>query len=229
MTGISEDEKFLKRVLDRKKFESLEEEVNEFARKEIRAKPGTDFWYGNLGLNIAGRVLEVISRKKFDALIKARLFNLLGMTKTTFTDLNGNAVNPSGGARSTAEDYMKFLVMLLNKGIYKGTRILSENAVEQMREVQDKPEQISYAPRAAAGYTYALGSWVMESRPVTGKKELATALASPGLFGTWPMIDYCRGYASIVFVKNLLGEQRAEIDLEIKKIIDEQMPSRCGQ
>jgi CubicO group peptidase (beta-lactamase class C family) len=66
MTGIADDDKFLRRLLERKKFSSLEEEVNAFAARDIRANPGTDFWYGNVGLNIAGRVLEVISRKKFD-------------------------------------------------------------------------------------------------------------------------------------------------------------------
>ena len=53
---------------------SLEEEVNSFAASEIRANPGTDFWYGNIGLNIAGRVLEVVSKKKFDLLIKQNYF-----------------------------------------------------------------------------------------------------------------------------------------------------------
>lgn len=242
MTGIADDDKFLKRMFERKKFASLEEEVNEFAKRDIRENPGKDFWYGNVGLNIAGRVLEVISKKKFDILIKTKLFNPLGMNKTTFTDMGGNPINPSGGARSTAEDYMKFLVMLLNKGKYNGKQILSEQAVSQMMIVQDKAEQIKYAPKAAEGYLYASGSWVVESviqpnqepklkvpAPAADlvEKRMATALASPGLFGTWPMIDFCRGYAYIVFVKNLLGEARAEVHKELKKIIDIQLPYDC--
>ena len=43
--------------------ESLEEEVNSIAARKIRANPGTDFWYGGVGLNIAGRVLEVVTKK----------------------------------------------------------------------------------------------------------------------------------------------------------------------
>ena len=154
----------------------------------------------------------------------------------------GNPVNPSGGARSTAEDYMKFLVMLLNKGKYNGKQVLSETAVSLMMMVQNKAEQIKYAPKAAEGYLYASGSWVVESKllptPATKlivdapavepvENRMATALASPGLFGTWPMIDFCRGYAYIVFVKNLLGEARAEVHKELKKIIDIQIPYDC--
>jgi len=223
MTGIADDDKFLKRLLERRKFASLEQEVNAFAARDIRANTGTDFWYGNIGLNIAGRILEVISKKKFDILIKSKLFTPLGMTKTSFAaDMNGGPVNPSGGAKSTADDYMKFLEMLLNNGKYKGVQVLSETAVMEMRKVQNTIAQIKFAPKSAEGYTYASGSWVMEE-----KNGLATTLASPGLFGTWPMIDYCRGYAYIVFVKNLLGEERADVHKQLKKLTDKQIMSAC--
>jgi CubicO group peptidase (beta-lactamase class C family) len=245
MTGIEDDGKLIKRLLERRKFATLEEEVNSFASRSIRANAGNDFWYGNIGLNIAGRVLEVISKKKFDVLIKTKLFVPLGMTKTTFTNISGGPVNPSGGAQSTADDYMKFMLMLLNKGKYNGKQILSEAAVEEMRQVQNRTVQIMYAPKAAEGFLYASGSWVVSYYDSTiqlpGKKNItpplpeswnkeisiATVLASPGLFGTWPMIDYCRDYAYIVFVKNFLGEERAGVHLELKKIIDQQIPSSC--
>lgn len=222
-TGIADDEKLLKKLLQRRKFESLEEEVNDFAARDIRSKPGTDFWYGNVGLNIAARVLEVISKKKFEALIKSKLFTPLGMTKTTFAETGGAPVNPSGGAKSTADDYMKFLVMLLNKGKYKGVQVLSENAVAQMRAIQTTNVPVAYAPKSAEGYGYALGSWVIEEKNPASKEAAATALASPGLFGTWPMIDFDRGYAYLVFVKNFLGEERADVHRGLKKIVDKQI------
>ena len=231
MTGISDEGGLIKRLLQRRKYSSLEEEVDAFAAREIRANAGTDFWYGNIGLNIAGRILEVISKKKFDVLIKQKLFNPLGMKKTTFSTTDYSPVNPSGGAQSTAGDYMQFLQMLLNKGKYKGQQILSEESVKLMMQVQTTPAIIKYAPKAATGFNYALGSWVVESpsplliSPNGG--EISGTYACPGLFGTWPMIDFCRGYAYLVFVKNLLGEERAEIHLELKKIIDLQMASSC--
>ncbi len=230
MTGIEDDGKLIKRLLERRKFASLEEEVNGFAARDIRANTGTDFWYGNIGLNIAGRVLEVISKKKFDVLIRTKLFIPLGMTKTTFASLNGAPVNPSGGAKSTSDDYMKFLVMLLNKGKHNAVQILSENAVDAMLQPQNRLDQVKYAPKSAEGFRYALGAWVIEEAPQLHSlkaKGKATAIASPGLFGTWPMIDYCRGYAYIVFVKNLLGEERAEAHLQLKKVIDAQISNNC--
>jgi CubicO group peptidase (beta-lactamase class C family) len=222
MTGIADEEGFLKKILQRKKMASLEEEVNNFAAREIRSNAGSDFWYGSIGLNIAGRILEIVSKRRFDLLIKQKLFNPLAMRRTTFSTLDGSAVNPSGGAQSTAEDYMKFLVMLMKNGKYNGQQILSEESVSLMRQVQDRPDQIKYAPKAATGFTYALGSWVIESR-----NSNADCLASPGLFGTWPMIDFCRGYSYITLVKSLLGEERADEQMEIKKIIDKQVGLGC--
>jgi CubicO group peptidase (beta-lactamase class C family) len=222
MTGIQSEPIKLLKLLERQKYKSLEDEVNDFAKKEIQNNPGLEFRYSNIGLNIAGRILEVISRKKFDQLMQLRLLRPLGMRNTTFSNYE-SSINPSGGAKSTADDYMKFLVMLLNKGLYHGQRILSEESIQQLKKVQTKPEQIKYAPKAAAGYNYALGSWVIEE----DNNGNANALSSPGLFGTWPMIDFCRGYVYLFFVKNLLGEERADIHLEIKKLIDQQIASQC--
>jgi CubicO group peptidase (beta-lactamase class C family) len=222
MTGIDDDEKFLKKMFQRKKFESLDQEVESFAAREIRANAGTDFWYGNIGLNIAAKVLEVVSKRKFDVLIKQKLFTPLGMRQTTFTELDGGLYDPSGGARSTAEDYMKFMVMLMNKGKYNGKQILSEGSVDEMMKIQTANVPKRYVPKSAEGFNYALGSWVVEE-----KDGNATALASPGLFGTWPMIDFCRGYAYILFVKNYLGDERANAHMEIKQVIDEQIKEEC--
>jgi CubicO group peptidase (beta-lactamase class C family) len=223
MTGIRSEPITILKLLERKKINSLEEEVNSFAAKDIQANPGEEFRYSNIGLNIAGRILEIISKRKFDVLARQRLFVPLLMRKTTFSTLDGSAVNPSGGAQSTADDYMHFLIMLMNKGAYQGKKILSEEAVNQLLQVATKPGQIKYAPKAAQGFNYASGSWVIEEKD--GK---ATSVASPGLFGTWPMIDYCHGYAYLFFVKNLLGEERADAQMEIKRVIDEHFNNSCN-
>lgn len=231
MTGIKDD-RTIKSIIERRKFSSLEEEANSFAAREIRANPSQDFWYGNIGPNLAGRVIEVISKKRFDVVIKQKLFNPLEMRRTTFTSMDGSATNPAGGAQSTAEDYMKFLMMLLNKGKYKGKQILSEESVNMLMQVQTKPEIMKFVPEAAKGYNYTLGSWAVEdpllTSPTAGGEGTASVLACPGLFGAWPMVDFCRGYAYLFFVKTLLSEERAEEHKKLKAIVDEQMPSTCN-
>jgi CubicO group peptidase (beta-lactamase class C family) len=222
MTGIRSEPISILKPFEKKKFNSLEDEVNSFAGKDIQANPGEEFRYSSIGLNIAGRVLEIISKKRFDVLARQRLFVPLMMRRTSFTSLDGSAINPSGGAVSSPEDYMHFLVMLMNKGVYQGKRILSENAVNEMMKIQTTLGQIKYAPKAAESFNYALGAWAVD-----WKDGKATVLASPGLFGSWPMIDYCRGYAYLFFVKDFLSEDRADTQMEIKGVIDERFPGAC--
>lgn len=223
MTGIRSEPITLMKLFDRKKFTSLEDEVNSFASKDIQANPGVEFRYSEIGLDIAGRILEIVSKKRFDILARQQLFIPLGMRRTTFSSMDGSAVNPSGGAQSSPEDYMHFLVMMMNKGVYQGKRILSEKAVDEMLQVQTTPDKIKYAPAVAQGYNYALGAWAVEEK--NGK---ATSVSSPGLFGTWPLIDYCRGYAYLFFVKNLLSEQKASEQEEIIKLLDDKFRDGCN-
>jgi hypothetical protein len=103
-------------------------------------------------------------------------------------------------------------------------QVLSEKSITEMRKMHTVPEQIKYAPKAAEGFGYALGSWVLEEGP----NSIAKAEASPGLFGTWPVVDWCRKYASIVFVKTLLSEQKADVYMQMKDAIDEKIHPKCG-
>jgi CubicO group peptidase (beta-lactamase class C family) len=222
-TGIKV-ETGLKAMLAKKKFSTLREEAESYAKNEIQANAGEEFRYSTVGMNIAGAILEIITKKKFEMLIKQKLFNPLAMRKSSFSTLDGSPANPSGGAVSTAEEYMHFLQMLLNNGKYNSVQVLSEKSITEMRKMHTVPEQIKYAPKAAEGFGYALGSWVLEEGP----DSIAKAEASPGLFGTWPVVDWCRKYASIVFVKTLLSEQKADIYMQMKDAIDEKIHPKCA-
>ncbi len=220
-TGIADNNRVIAKLLERKKYESLEEEVNTFPKKEIADNPGNSFFYGNMGLNIAARVLEVISKKKFETLIKQRLFTPLQMKNSSFA--SDNAPNPSGGAESTAADYTNFLSMILNKGMYNGQRILSEKAIEAMQTVQTKKAIKKYAPKVAEGFEYGLGEWIEE----TDSNGSSVVVSSPGLFGTWPYIDKCRRYACIFFIKKFLSEQKKDLYQALKKLIDAEIVNDC--
>ncbi len=223
-TGVQAESGSLMRIVSRKKFETLEEEVNYFATKrEITSNPGTEFFYSNVGMDIAGRVLEVVSRKTFDRLMLERIFRPLKMKNSSFSVYDNSAVNPSGGAQSSANDYLNFLIMILNKGMFNGKRILSEKAIAEMGKAQFPDLPVKYTPKVAEGYHYGLGEWILES----DSKGNTTVMSSPGLFGTWPYVDLCRDYAAIFFVKSLLNEEKKELYLQFKESIDGQIPKKC--
>jgi len=221
-TGITDNSRSITKLLDKKKFESLEEEVNSFVKKEIAANPGNSFFYGTIGANIAGRVLEVISKKSFDALMKQRIFTPLEMKNSSFVPEDGS-VNPSGGAESTAADYINFLSMLLNKGMYKGKRILSEKAITEMETIQAAKAEKKYVPKLTETYGYGLGTWI-EEKDNGGN---STVISSPSFSGTLPYIDRCRNYACILFIKKQLNDPPKELYGELKRRIDAQITSVC--
>ena len=167
-------------------------------------------------------MLEVISRKKFDGLMKQRLLNPLEMRRTTFTPADGSAINPSTGALTTADDFMHFLAMLLNKGKYKDKQVLSAESIDRLLLVQTTPALVSYSPAAAAGLNYALGGWAVKEKD--GK---AVVLASPDFAGTWPWVDFCRGYALLIFTNQPLDHEKAGLYHDLKRTLDKQMPASC--
>jgi len=222
LTGIASEPIRLIDLLKANKFSSLEEEVMSFAtKKEIMANPGIEFRYSNVGLNIAGRIVELVTKRGFEQAMQEKILRPLQMRSTSFSSFN--SVNPSGGAVSSANDYMNFLSMILNKGMYNGKRILSEQSIALMQTPQTTNPMIKYAPKIAAGYNYGLGEWILE----TDENGQSTVVASPGLLGTWPLIDKCRGYAVIILTKGILSEEKRDAYIDIKKIIDQQIIANC--
>ena len=210
-------------MFEKKKFESLKDEVESYAKKEILTNPGTEFRYNEMGFTIAGYIVELVSKKKFDMFAKQKLFNPLGMRKTTFSNLDGSAIDPSRDAKSTAEEYLRFLKMLLNNGNFNGQQFLSEASVKELRKITSTSSTIETSPRTMQTMGYALGAWVVDE----GKDGEATALASAGISGTFPMVDWCRGYAFLVVAKDPSGEQKKEPYVDLKMALDEKFGTKC--
>lgn len=222
-TGIQAEVPKALKLLQKKKFTTLDEEVASFAAKEIQTNPGTEFRYTLIGPAIAARVAEVVTKKRFDLLIQQKLFRPLGMRQTTFTTLDGSPLDAATGARSTANDYILFLRMLLNGGQHRGTQVLSEAAVAELRKVQTANFALNNSPVQTKDFHYALGAWV----PEENSAHLATLLVGPSFGGTLPMVDFCRGYAYLLLVKEERDDAAANVYHQVKEVLDAAFPKKC--
>jgi CubicO group peptidase (beta-lactamase class C family) len=63
---------------------TLQDLVDAFAKKPMSFEPGTKWAYSQTAINSLGRIVEVVSGKRFDDFLDERIFKPLGMADTTF-------------------------------------------------------------------------------------------------------------------------------------------------
>lgn len=220
-TTIESDLPIFRTALKKKKYASLEDEVKSYAKdRNMKGKQGTQFYYGEVGPNIAGQLMEVISKKDFDRLFRDRIGKPLALRRTNFMPDDAYAESPAAGAKSSADDYIKFLSMLLNKGMYNGKQVLSEKAVNEMMKVQTGNAKIVYTSPLSQGNGYGLGCWIQEK----DDQGIGSLVNCPGIVGTWPWINRSKGYAAIVFTKGDSPDQQRVIFEDIRNLIEQNLP-----
>ncbi len=167
------------------------------------AEPGEEFRYGNVSMQVAGRVAEVVSGKDWEALFVERVAEPLGLTGTDYQGL-GATSNPriAGSGQSSVSDYARVLEMLANEGDFRGTRVLSAQAVATMLADQTAGAALGYAPPAIGTFKgYGIGNWV-ELRDAEDDRPLE--FSSPGLFGTTPWINPEAGVYGVFVIDDAL-------------------------
>ena len=114
------------------KTQSMDEAIDMIASLPMEGEAGKTFHYSNAGLQIAAAVMEKAGGKDFETLFAERIAKPLGLSNTDFG--KKNVPLAAGGAWSTPEDYLIFLQMILNGGMYNGKQILSKESVIAMQK-----------------------------------------------------------------------------------------------
>jgi len=113
---------------------------------------GQGYSYANLGIDLAGFILEQVAEIPFQQYVKIRLFEPLGMVNSTFDtgeierQLNRaigqsgifhhippiTPMMPSGGAFASANDIARYLQFHINRGSVSGHPVLNSQLIELM-------------------------------------------------------------------------------------------------
>ncbi|TAE15716.1 MAG: class A beta-lactamase-related serine hydrolase [Bacteroidetes bacterium] len=203
-------------VTQKRRYENLAEEVNTFITKlQIETNPGEAFAYSGVGFNLAGHLMELALKKPFDRIMQERITRAIGMKNTSFSNENG-APNPSVGAISTADDYIKFLLMLQNKGQANNKQILPADAVELLLKTQLEASTLSQAPNTVKGYDYAFGNWVSHNEGVTH--------ISPGMVGVWPFMNANKKYVAILVTKTTSNDNKQGLYQSFMQQVEAALP-----
>jgi CubicO group peptidase (beta-lactamase class C family) len=201
--------------------------------------PGERFFYGP-STHWVARLVAAISDQPFDAYFRERIFAPLQMPDTSYnvppeklerlavihqrevsgeiTKLptqQGAVVEPrgDGGLRSTADDYVRFMRMVLNDGTLDGARILSPESIAAMSRNQigtlGVPAQKSAQPERSADFNFIAdgrdkwGIGFLLTADSVPEKRSAGSLSWAGINNTYFWIDRNRGVAGVILMQLL--------------------------
>jgi CubicO group peptidase (beta-lactamase class C family) len=212
--------------------QSSAEFLQELGKLPLHYQPGTEWEYSH-GLDVAGLAVEAVTKRRLGEYLQERLFGPLSMVDTGFVVPASKAariakplpVDPDTGrpaafrvpvtpwqydcgggcASGTALDYLRFAQMLLNKGTFEGTRLLSRKTVEYMTvEHMD-------------GFGFGLGVAVRTQPGVAGVPGTPGEFLWSGAQGTMFWVDPKEDMA-VVFLANTPGPARRH-DRELVKTL----------
>jgi CubicO group peptidase (beta-lactamase class C family) len=209
---------------------TLAELVSHESHSTLLFEPGTEWNYSNVGIDILGRLVEVISGKPFDAFLRERIFAPLGMKDTffdvpdekrkrvatlyTYTDGKLQAVpadwgkgtrasipSPAGGLLSTAADLLRFNEMMRNGGTLDGQRILSSAAVHLMTISHTGELKAGWAPGVGHGYGYEV------VRDVSGMYRYNSigSFVKGGAYRTYEWVDPDKDLVGVIMMQRTNG------------------------
>jgi CubicO group peptidase (beta-lactamase class C family) len=194
---------------------SLENAVNELARRRLAFSPG-EKWQYSPGLNVAGRIIEIVAQQPLENFLNQSIFEPLSMRHTTFfptekqirhiatlygkNDAKGvlrptesflgsyskiEAPNPSGGLFSTARDMFRFYQMILNDGELRRQRIVSSSGVDELTSPNTGDLKTGFTPGNCWGLGWCI---VREPQGTTGMLSKGS-FGHGGAFGTQGWVD----------------------------------------
>jgi CubicO group peptidase (beta-lactamase class C family) len=162
--------------------ECMADKIDRIVKIPLHHQPGKHYTY-SIGVDILGRLVEVVSGMALDAFFAQRIFAPLGMADTGFyvpaeklprlailytpspagglvdaASVPGDpaqfpfglwtdkSIKPAflsggGGLVSTARDYLRFAMLLRNKGELDGVRLVSRKTIELMTAPHLRPDQ----------------------------------------------------------------------------------------
>ncbi len=201
------------------------------------------------GIETLGRIVEITSGMPFDQFLQTRLFDPLQMPDTSFvvpeekrarlvtlyeqTD-EGELVRQDetpgwlktttlfsggGGLYSTAQDYLRFAQMLLNRGTLDGVRILGTRTVELMAS-NHVGELYGPAANRSLGLGFGLTVDVVLDPVLANTRRGKGSFGWGGAFGTYFWVDPLNDLIGLMMVQTPNGELRGDfVNAVIQAII----------
>lgn len=203
----------------------------------LEFQPGTKWAYSaQAGIDTLVRIVEIISKQTFDQFLQQRLFEPLEMKDTFFYPaeavkpriatlygrtpeglqkrgempfVNGTYLSGGGGLFSTAEDYLRFGLMLANGGELEGKRVLGSRTIEMMKSIHI-PDSL---PGRNPGEGYGLTVRVISDSGAAGTMLSNGSFGWSGAFGTHFWVDPEEEIVAVLMTQG--GSIELTVDFEV--------------
>lgn len=212
-----------------------EELLKNLKRKKLQFKPGTDYFYSNVGIEILGVIIERISGLPYEEYMQRNIFDPLHMPDATM-DFSNNltdtsiaaphirqghyfkpsrriyrrAMNAAGGMRASIDDMSTWMKACMQMGFHDQDRILTAEVFGNMWR-----DTLWCKPDMPSGY---IAGYTWDCRTYKGEQFYAKGGNLAGESSSY-IILFEESHLGMAFVTNFRfkGEQW---DLFILKMID---------
>ena len=101
-----------------------------FLSLDVEHEPGTHFAYNSTATYMLSAIITRLTGMRMVDYLKPRFFNPLGITDVWWEESPDHISDGGWGIHVSPEDMLKLGVLYLNRGMFNGRRILSENWVD---------------------------------------------------------------------------------------------------
>lgn len=153
---------------------TLQQCVNLIALSDMVAQPGAEFNYGSTHLEVAGRMAEIATGKKWNELFQFYMASPIGLPSDLLyfaqPKTQENPDNPliSGGLRVSMRDYEAILHMVFNKGKIGDQQFISATLMDAQSKAPYPNSVIGNTPSKNPALRYGLTAWLECDTPATG-------------------------------------------------------------
>ena len=110
--------------------------VEAFLSLDVEHKPGTHFVYNSAATYMLSAIIQKVTGETLQQYLTPRLFEPLGITNPIW-DVDPNGINVGGwGLNVRTRDIASLGQLYLQKGLWKGERLISEDWVEEATSLQ---------------------------------------------------------------------------------------------
>lgn len=196
----------------------------------LQWQPGEKYQYGNQGMNVAARIVEIVSGMPYEAFLQKRFFDPLGMTETTFWPSEAQVARLAGayGPNKDKNGYQRGEVGYLTKpfsdrerrfpeaggGLFSttgdvlryGLMLANDGELEGRRYLSHAAmEELRKEQTEATKVNYSLGYHLRNGM-----------FGHDGAFGTDLSVDPQTGMVAVFMIQCTSGDQWAARDLFLK-------------